>query len=479
MKAAPRPGWAPGLVALAALLLSPACGRSGAWEASQEGRNLLITLIDACAANRVGAYGHPRPTTPYLDRMAEESVLFERASSSAPYTLASIASLFTGEHADVHRVIHAGDPLPDSKALLAERFRANGYRTFGLSGNAHIHPRFGFDRGFERFEYIDPGVGRRPFHTVPPEMLETLWEELESADGRPFFGYVHFMPPHAPYDPPTELLRLFARDPPDARYGSIENLLPLSHAAREVPPREAQAILDLYDASLRHVDGVLAEVRARLERAGLLEDTVWIVLSDHGEAFGEHGLWQHSRLVVETMLHVPLIARFPGGRGAGMRIAAPVSLVDLEPTLGELFGLGPSSARTGVSLLPLLAGRQLSDRPPVVARTAGPGPHTSIRRGSKKAIYEARARRWSLFDLERDPLEQRDLSREQPELLAPLREELELWWERWRPAAGAPRQRVAIPPEMRERLAALGYLDVGEEDPEDGGEDPAENGSGD
>ncbi len=451
-----------GVLAAATLLAPLSCGARPALTGSARGLDVFVTLIDAAAAGRIGAFGGERPTTPFIDQLAAAGTRFARTSSAAPYTLASVASLFTGEHVDVHQVIHPGDVLPAVLEPLAGRFKDAGYRTFGASANAHIHARYGFDRGFETFEWFDPMVGAVPHHVVPDTMLASIERQLASDDPRPAFVYAHLMPPHAPYDPPPAFRRLFAPDLADGRAGSIENLTPLSHGARVVPPAEARAILDLYDGSLRYVDSVLARFGALLEREQRLERTLWIVLSDHGEAFGEHGLWQHSRLVVETMLHVPLVLRAPrgfaGGSLEGRIIDAPVSLVDLAPTLVELCGLEGRRAQSGVSLVPLLSGARLDDRPPIVARTAGPGPYTSVRRGDLKAIYHAGNRRWQLFDLGADPLEQSDLAASRPADLAPLVTELETWWQRWRPYSVGVRERVQLGAEERARLGAIGYF---------------------
>jgi arylsulfatase A-like enzyme len=456
------------VVGSAMLVAAPlACSRAPDVAASARGFDLLVTLIDAASARRIASFAGERVTTPFLDSLAASGTRFTAASSSAPYTLASVASLFLGEHVDVHQVIHAGDVLPEDFPALAESFRAAGYRTHGVSSNMHVHERFGFARGFDTFTWHDPRVGEVPHHVVPEDLVAEIEGHLASRDARPAFVYAHLMPPHAPYDPPPEFRRLFAPYLEDARAGSVENLLPLSWGGRRVPAAEARAILDLYDASLRYVDGVLARIGARLEREGRLDRTVWVVLSDHGEAFGEHGVWQHSRLVVETMLHVPLVVRAPdgfaGGALSGRSIDEPVSLVDLAPTFVELFGLSPHAYQSGRSLLPLLRGRRDADRPPVVARTAGPAPYTSIRRGSRKAIYHSGMRTWQLFDLAADPLEQRDLARRDADALESLKRELEDWWARWRPWSVGARQRVELTAEERRLLGAVGYV-LGDED---------------
>ena len=276
----------------------------------------------------------------------------------------------------------------------------------------------------------------------------------------PFFSYVHLMPPHAPYDPPADLRAQFAPGP-DAREGQLDFLIALSAGAYEPDAAERQRVIDLYDASLRYADRILARIAAGLEDAGVLEETLWIVLSDHGEAFGEQGLWQHSKLVQERMLRVPLIARLPGAQRAGMRIAEPVSMVDLTPTLIDLCDLDLEARSTSVSLRPLINGADLPRRPPIVSRTAGPGPLTSIRRGDLKASYRSQRKTWTLHDVAVDIDEVRDLSGARAEELLPLQAELSAWWQRWRPSA-AERERVELTDELRSHLEALGYQNLPE-----------------
>ncbi|QDU67773.1 sulfatase [Engelhardtia mirabilis] len=453
---------AAGAIALALGLV--ACGGTSApiEPGAYAGKNVIVTLVDAASAAHMSVYGYERPTTPFLEELARQAIVFDDVTASAPYTLASVASLMVGEHVDVHRVAIAGDPLPTDVGLLAEGFDQAGYRSLALSTNAHVHERFGFARGFEQFDYIDPLVGSTPFHQVPELLLEKLDAFLEQPRERPFFAYVHLMPPHAPYDPPPDLRGLFA-DGSEGREGDLDFLIALSAGVRRPTPQERQRVCDLYDGGMRYADRILARIAASLERSGVLEETLWVVLSDHGEAFGEQGIWQHSKLVQERMLRVPLILRLPGAAHGGQHVAEPVSLVDIHPTLVELCGLDLDPRSTSVSLLPLIDGRELPRRPALIARTAGPGPLTSIRRGRWKATYRSQERTWLLHDVEADFDERDDRSADEPEVLLELQAELQAWWQRWRPTA-ASRQRIELTDELRAHLEALGYRDLPEDE---------------
>jgi arylsulfatase A-like enzyme len=444
------------------LALLAACSRGTPSGAPAEGSSVLVTLLDAGAPRRSSAYGFERPTTPFLETLVAEGTRFEDASAAAPYTLASVASLFTGLSADAHRVLEAGDTLPDDVPTLAESFQAAGYATFGLSSNAHIHKRFGFDRGFEPFEFHHARLDTTPHHAVPDRLWASLLAQLDRVAAErtiPFFGYVHLMPPHAPYDPPEEFRLRLAPEAEDARLGSMDHLTPLTVGLRQASAAEAERIARLYDAGFAYADAQLARLEAELLARNLTSDLVWVVLSDHGEAFGEHGLFQHSGRVDEEMLRSLWVWRLPkaarrGSLRAGGSVERPVSTAALGATLMELVGVDPLATRGPRRRLPSvlsIAGAAA----PVVARTAGPGPTTSYRDGAWKLVHYAQSGRRELFDLRSDPGETRDLADREPERVEALQSALAAYRRVERPGDGG--RRVTLTPELREELEALGY----------------------
>ena len=406
------------------------------------GKNVLVYLIDACAIDHLAAYGYERDTTPFLSRFAADNLVFEDVTAAAPYTIASVASLMTGEAVDLHGVTQAGEVVSAALPMLAERFQAAGYATAAFSANAHVQERLGFGRGFDSFRGFWPKLDED--HQVPSAQRTAVTDFLEAAVDfeRPFFAYVHLLPPHAPYDPPPADRERFAGylagSPLDAA-GALSNLTPLSHAARVPDAAEDQAIRDLYDASLEHVDGVLAAFDASLRELQLDDDTLVVVLSDHGEAFGQHGVWQHARTVYEEMVRVPLVLRFPKTdhlRSHG-RIARDVALIDLVPTLIELFDLPGARPHSSVSLAELLrkggpTPGPLADRPPIFTRTAGPREHVAVRAGRYKLVHQLPTPGtqspgvWQFFDLVADPGETSSFATAEsaptPELEAAYRE---------------------------------------------------------
>ena len=412
MKARLSP-WRGTLIGAALVLGGCGDGDTELGTASLAGKNVVVVLLDAVATDHLAFYGYDRATTPHLAEIAAEGWTFTDVTAQAPYTIASVASLMTGEAVDLHGVTEAGEVASEELPMLAERFRAAGYRTAAFSANAHVQRGFGFGRGFDTFERYRPDLSLH--HEVPRDQRDAVQAFFASAaeDPTPFFAYVHLLPPHAPYDPPEPARSAFAGEwigTAFDRAGGLPNLMPLSHGARTPDATERQAIEDLYDASLLHVDGVVRNLDLALDELGLADDTLVVVLSDHGEAFGQHGLWQHARTVYDEMVRVPLVMRLPTDAAwpASGVVDEPVALSDLAPTLMELCDLGGRAPASSTSLVPLLAGAPSVERAhPILTRTAGPGEHVAIRFGDFKLIHETRSGGpWHLFDLAADPGEQ-------------------------------------------------------------------------
>jgi arylsulfatase A-like enzyme len=379
---------------------------------SMKGQNVLIVLLDACATDHLPFLGYDKETTPHLNGIARANWSFSDVTAQAPYTIASVASLMTGEAVDLHGVTEAGQVVSEQLPMLAERFQAAGYQTGAFSANAHIQAKFGFGRGFDTFQGFWPKLENG--HTVPPEQADAVRRFLAQAanDPRPFFAYVHLLPPHAPYDPPAFERNVFAgeyRGTALDRAGKLDNLMPLSHGARMPADDERAAIEALYDASLLHVDGVVRNFDVALDELDLTDDTLLIVLSDHGEAFGQHGLWQHARTVHEEMVRVPLVMRLPAESTLPKQGASdqPIALIDVVPTLMQWFDLRGALPKSSQSFAPLLTGAERPKRwVPILTRTAGPGEHVGLRVGDYKLIHETRKNGpWTLYNLRNDPTE--------------------------------------------------------------------------
>jgi arylsulfatase A-like enzyme len=427
--------------------------------------NVLIYLIDALRADRLGAYGNPEPLTPVLDRLADQSCVFTSALSTSAWTRTAVASLLTGLLPREHGALDRTQDIRQDAPSLVRLLEAEGYRTaaFVTNGNAALG---GFRRGFQNFVFLEEKLTRRTIHLPAREIVPPVLEWIDRGSD-PFFAYVHTCDPHAPYAPPSPWQRLTPE-------GTLEDVVTTDELARirdsrifpELP--SLRRIQRLYDIGVRSNDAALGSLLHGLAERGLLERTMIVVTADHGEELGEHGGLEHGRSLYGEQLHVPLMIAMPEGKA---HIAsAPVSLVDVAPTILEVAGVRPPQALPGRSLLPRFSrapgasrANQESDRLVIARLRLDSFDQTAVHwRRWKLVDYRLRERwdgkawpRWELFDVEADPAESEDLAAVRPVTAGYL-------------AALARREASAVdlPPaptvtfdeEQQEILEALGYL---------------------
>jgi arylsulfatase A-like enzyme len=383
---------------------------------------VLLITVDTLRADRLGCYGDAQARTPVMDALAARGVLFERAYSPVPITLPAHASILTGTLPPVHGVRGNGAfALGPSLPTLATALQAAGLRTAAFVGAFPVALRFGLDRGFAHYDdAMGKAAGvRYEFSERPAAAVVAAARQWLGANPGPVFAWVHLFDPHAPYAPP--------------------------------PPF---ATSDPYRGEIAAVDAALGPLIADWDARG--GDGVVALLSDHGEAFGEHGEESHSLFVYDTTLHVPLILRAPGL--APRRVPDRVGITRLAATL--LDAAGVASSLPGRSLLPLARGTTETAEP-LYAETLAPrldfgwSELRSWREGRYKYI---RAPRPELYDVEADPGEARDLARAQPRQVAAMDAALA----RVSPQGEAMARAARPDAETAERLRALGYVQGGE-----------------
>lgn len=427
-----------------------------------KGRSVVLVSIDTLRADRLGAYGYPRPTSPAIDALARESLLFERCYSHSPKTAESHMSLFTGVLPTVHGVVNwtqdgiARGSRPEGLATLASLLRESGYRTQAYTAGGNVAGALGFEHGFD--SYVEA-------HDTSLELARLALQEL-ARQRRPFFLFAHTYAVHDPYLPPRDTARLFV----DPAYAGriVSDRDRLREAAGADPdwhdlhraywarvdardPRDVRQLSDLYDAGIREMDTQLGPLLEDFRR--LLGDSgILVFLSDHGEEFAEHHGFTHNTLFQEV-LHVPLLLRLPGV--AARRAPAIVSLSDVMPTLLDLLGLRTPDYVQARSLVPVIAGAERRDRPVVSEQRVAD--QAAIRLGDLKYI---RAGREMLFDLAADPGETQNLLPSAKQRVYPVSLALDRYGEvsqalKTRFGAGrAPK----LDAETRRQLQALGYL---------------------
>lgn len=309
--------------------------------------NVVIYLVDALRADRLGCYGNPSGLSPHADALARDGVLFEHAVAQCSWTTPSVASILTGLRPSRHGVSSRSAVLPEEAVTAAELIREAGYQTAGFSTNAYITERAGFDQGFDHFEFS---------YRRSQEVTAAVSAWLEQRDRRrPFFLYVHTIDPHAPYDPGPGHRQRFAADVNDRNIGTTEHLHALGDKAVPATDEVTADLLRLYDAEVAENDDAFGGLVEALRQSGLLEDTVVVLVADHGEEFREHGVFGHAWDLYGEVLDVPLIVRAPGAL-PGTRVRELVQHTDVLPTILDAVGIAIPPALDGMSLWGVIHG---------------------------------------------------------------------------------------------------------------------------
>ena len=432
--------------------------KGAALRRSLAGSNLLFVIFDAARARQVGAYGYSQPTTPEIDRIAREGVQFQQAFTPAVHTLGAMSSVWTSQHPDRnHSEVSFSSRLPRDKLTLAEVLSGQGIHTAGFVANAVAGAAFGFDRGFTEFEetFRDHGSGAGGFRQVLPGFFERN-------KGRRFFAYVHFREPHFPYDPEPPFDTKFGLEGPipKAARADMGWIVDVNQGRRTLTPEETAHLVRLYDGNLAFADQELGALRRNLEELGLWERTVVVIAADHGEQLYEHGWIGHNTQLFDDSMRVPLVVRFPAGKGpSGVKLDALVDLLDVAPTIADVFGAlgkgGSDREFRGRSLLPVIAGAP--GNAAVLSRTVWDRPRYGLRDARYKFVFDTRSGEEQLYDLEKDPGEMRSRATEEPVRASYYRQALYEWMARLR-ERGEAEPEAALSKEQRDNLCALGYL---------------------
>ncbi|MEL7058394.1 MAG: sulfatase-like hydrolase/transferase [Acidobacteriota bacterium] len=430
---------------------------------SEAGRNVLLVMVDTLRADHLGLYGATRDTSPRLDAFASRARVFDHALAPSSWTLPSVAALFTGLYPR-DRGWADGQALELHHLLLPQRLQRAGLSTFASSANPLIAPSHGFDRGFEVFQH-------RPWE-LAPRLHDDFFAWLDRHRETQWFAYLHAIDPHDPYtDSPEPFASRFVRDPDYdgvfADPGAL-NRIHLESAwgdrdAVDVEAADLDWLIDKYDGEIAFWDHHFGRLIDGLEARGLLERTIVIVMSDHGEEFLEHGFLKHGRSLYRPALHVPLLIFAPGLVEPG-RVDAVAETIRLDRAILQLLRLDEGPSRPN-DLLRLEDG----DRFPAFATTRVPhGPGIS-RRYSLDAVREDALKlvhrpdddgleAWTeLYDLNVDPGEQTSLAEARPEQAEALQQLLDTWARSSGPRS-SDAERGELQPEELEALRALGYV---------------------
>jgi arylsulfatase A-like enzyme len=471
-----------GLAAFA--LLALACSKQP-WVPPDGRWNVLVLVPDTIRADRVSAAGYPRPTTPALDALAREGVLFTQAISAAPRTWQSYTTILTGLYPPHHGVREIGDhPLPAAIPSLGSLFTRHGYETAVFDPMGFLPRVLQQSAHFQAFQSAVAGAGKNEDEVIVERVADFVLRERE----RPFLAFVRLNGAHWPYvrDAWIDEFEPCADRPHPFNVGTYGIRLGKEGGGVELLDAEAYRRLVWtadpdeetrrhriahYDAEVRAIDEMLRTLLEKMRAAGLMERTIVVFSSDHGEAFFEHGYQGHGPRVDDAVMRVPLIVYLPPGHPAyrpGTSFDGLVRTADLLPTLLEAVGLAPPDRLDGVSLVPALRGEDLAASwaygesgrdfmgvDPELYRPGLEGRWRMARTADWKLVHVpgAGARTERLFDLRADPGELRDVAERFPERVAELRARLDPLL-----AADAPRPDRELGPEQIEELRELGYV---------------------
>jgi arylsulfatase A-like enzyme len=440
---------------------------------------VIVISFDTARADAFGALSGETPSlTPRLDELAADSVVFENAFVQAPHTLISHMSLFTSVYPDVHGVKPEQDPLPAAITTLPQILDRAGYHTVGRTTSEWLKPEFGFGRGFDDYEVLPHRSTYAP--RVNAAALD-LVNAHDASDG-PLFLFLHYYDLHSdfdngaaanklPYFSPEEYRRRLGLSGDggefcdDAGHCNTAYLLAADRERRRLPRSELDAIHDLYRSAVPYLDFHMGELLDELRRAGLYEEALIVVTSDHGEEFREHGRFIHSQPYDETT-RVPLFVKLPHSSKAGTRIRRIAESVDVVPTILEVLDLPTPRHTQGESLLGLMRGSGERRKSAVASQDTVNLRRYALRTDALKVIVDLGVGRRELYDLVDDPGERHDLAAERPILAAELEERLKRLVRSNR-ALGAQLDtdmngedggEGLLSDEERERLKALGYL---------------------
>jgi len=456
--------------------------------------NVVLYMIDTLRADHASLYGYARDTTPFLKKLGAQGLIFDDCQVQATWTKPSVASLLTSLYSFTHGIVNDYDTIPKGAATLAEQLRAAGYVTAGIVANPFAGRLSGLQRGFDylseweviqryRKDAEDRGTDSAAVNKI-------IFPWLEAHRNEPFFLYAHTTDPHAPYRPPAGFEEKFANPSEttqfNATYKSLTDKKEYGGGAvvsRAIVTRSGfnadrfihQAI-DRYDGEILHNDWSLEQLAGKLKELGILDNTLIVVVSDHGEEFWEHGWTAHGQSLYQELTHGVFVMRSPTLIPTPRRVTEPVQLIDVMPTVLDLLGLKIPHMVQGQSLAPFARGQAFERRGQVMtSRFASPHANGFVPENGTdtvglvsanwKLLYRDKAKevglnKVELYDRRGDRGETKDIAKEHPQEVERMMAEIGKWMEAEKLIKKSLTQgpKAAMDAKTLERLRSLGYL---------------------
>ena len=405
--------------------------------------NILMIAVDSLRADHLGCYGYHHPTSPRIDALAEDGVLFNNFFCPSIPAQPSYTTLYTGQHPITHGIVAEGGKalLEKTAPFFVQMLLQSGYTTCAVDYLQRERPWF--VRGYEY--YINPGVRRAFAQGVPCEELNRRaipW--IEAHTGEPFFLFLHYWDLHHPLTPPERYQKLFYQgaNPTDPENRSMDDYWkhPLGAEARDTWLRTSEGLITdadyvtaLYDQEIKHMDDGVGEVLAALDELGIAERTLVILVSDHGESLTDHGIFFEHHGLYDSTIRVPMIARLPGRFPKGAKQPGLFQMQDIAPTLLEATGITIPPAMDGQSLWRVLTGEDNEGgHKQVVSAECSWQAKWSLRTEEHKLILAREPDFYGnpsreLYELKADPSEEKNIAEEKPDLADSMEAQLEGW----------------------------------------------------
>jgi len=428
---------------------------------------IILISLDTLRQDHLGSYGYARATSPNLDKLVKDSVIFNNVYAQSSWTLPSHMSMLFGLNSASHQVYYNNQKIDSSLPSVATFLKKAGFSTYAFTGGGYVSSIYGFAKGFDWYD--EPVGGRKaPLGLNEAESLFTFTSDwLEKNKDKPFFLFLHTFQIHGPYVCPSPWNEMFL--PENAAWDklALRNFLDQNGEDYPFSPEERENIIALYDGEIRYTDEVLIKpLINRLKDLGIYDNTMLIITSDHGEEFQDHGGWLHGRNLYNELIKVPLIIKFPSSLNKGKIVDPKCSIIDLVPTILENAGIKyRKDMFDGASLNSLISGVEDSDRIFIsdLAHKDIPDPCPAIIATNKnqlKFIFTKSKdgiKRVEAYDLQRDAREKHNVFRKADKLRAEVYKYLEEYYQ-LKSKVKRSQQNIRMDKELEEKLKALGYL---------------------
>jgi arylsulfatase A-like enzyme len=446
------------------------------YEPQQKTKNVILVSLDTLRADHVGCYGYPRDTSPNIDQLAEDSVVFLNTFATSPWTLPSHVSLMTALNCINHQVYSNDQKINPSILTLADVMREKDYFNGAITGGGFVKGSFGFNKGFDSYRVGGNITSPNSAHKICEASINWIRRHKD----RNFFLFVHTYQIHTPYDSPAPYNEYFlANDAVYKRFYQGEFRFYQENRYSPVTDKLRQNIIDLYDAGIRYTDNVLIKILIEeLKALEIYDDTMIILISDHGEEFYEHKAWAHSHSVYNETIKVPLIIKFFDSEYSGVKIKNYARLIDVMPTILDALNIKyPDQYLDGETLLNLINNKNTGDEERIFLSELITDPidrmipkKTAINLGKNKLILNdefttqklayfttspPKIEKFEIYDLEADPQEKSNFALSDPNLTRQLLNFMEIHFIKKSDWSSIKAENKA---EIREQLRALGYI---------------------